>query len=77
MKRKHCISDRIMTVDLLIDTKSIRLISVYLPHSGYELDDYYDVMASLSTLTMEGPDKGMLLIVAGDFTASLEDADGR
>ena len=77
MKKIYLISDRITAIDLLIERKWLRILSVYLPHVGYILDEFLDCMTQLNSLVMEAQDRMMNVIVAGDFNVSLEDIGAR
>ena len=67
----HIVSDRVMAVDLKFGGKRIRLISVYVPYSGYPWEQFISVMDDLSSLCMQGQDHGMHLIIGGDFNLCL------
>lgn len=60
-----------MAVDLKIGGKAIRLISVYMCHSGYSNDDLQHCFDELSSLTMQAQDGGASIIIGDDFNIAL------
>ena len=66
-----------MAIDLLLGSKWLRLISIYLPHSGYPLEDLYDCVQQITSLTMEAQDRRMSVLIGGDFNVSLQDHGAR
>ena len=51
--RKHMFSNRIMAIDAKIGTKQIRVISVYMPHAGYNFSEFEKCMEDITLLTSE------------------------
>ena len=71
--RKICINDRVMAIDLKLGGKVIRIISVYLPHSGMEdswnyfqqcFDHIIDLLADAQT-------NHHSVVIGGDFNLQL------
>ena len=73
--QKICVNDRVMAVDLKIDKKIIRIMAVYLPHSGYEYNYFQETLTYIERLAMDAWDKRYTLIIAGDFNLSLDHGD--
>ena len=53
IRRKLCLHNRLMALDLKIGAKTIRVICVYAPHSGYPEDEFRSTMEDLSNLVTE------------------------
>ena len=52
VKSKTLISDRIMAIDMRIGRKELRIIVVYIPHTGYEWDYIESTMREVSELVL-------------------------
>ena len=72
IKKVICLNDRVMALDLIISQKTIRLISVYLPHNGYERKYFQDIFTDIEILVTDAIDKGYQIILGGDFNLSLD-----
>ena len=72
IKHTICLNDRVMAVDLKISQKTIRLIAVYLPHSGYDRKYFQDTFIDIEVLANDAMDKGYTIILGGDFNLSLD-----
>ena len=72
IKHTICLNDRVMAVDLKISQKTIRLIAVYLPHSGYDRKYFQDTFTDIEVLANDAMDKGYTIILGGDFNLSLD-----
>ena len=73
--QKTCVNDRVMAVDLKVSKKIIRIMAVYLYHSGYGWNYFQETMADIERLAMEALDKRYSLIIAADFNLSLDQGD--
>ena len=73
--RKILISDRVMAIDIREGNRILRIISVYLSHSGYPWIDFEREMKNIVSLVMERKDQGKYIVIAGDFNLSLNNGD--
>lgn len=64
-----------MAIDVKIYQKRIRLLSVYLPHAGYTWKEFEDIFNEITALAMEAQDRGIHLIIAGDFNLCIQTRD--
>ena len=71
----NCFSDWLMAVDFRFRGKTLRLFAVYFPHAGYPWSLFEKSWEDLSSLCMEAQDKGMQVIVGGDFNLELQRGD--
>ena len=51
--QKICVNDRVMAVDLKISKKIIRIMAVYLPHSGYGCNYFQETLLDIKRLAMD------------------------
>ena len=73
VKKKICLHDRVMAIDLKLPHRMVRVLAVYLPNAwNNDLNYFQDFFMDIERLSMEGMDKGYALIIAGDFNLSLE-----
>ena len=76
VKKKICLHDRVMAIDLKLPHRMVRVLAVYLPNAwNYDLNYFQEIFMDIERLSMEGMDKGYALIIAGDFNLSLERGD--
>ena len=75
ISKKIIVSDRVISVDLKLKTKHLRLISVYVPHAGYSWDEFDDCMTDTGRLVMEAVDQNKHILIGGDFNLTLYHGD--
>jgi endonuclease/exonuclease/phosphatase family metal-dependent hydrolase len=69
VSRSAAVGDRIIFVDVTVGGRKLRIIAVYLPHSGYErslLDETYD---QLGLVISEAQAAGRAIVLGGDFNS--------
>ena len=71
IKKVICLNDRVMSLDLKIFQKTIRLISIYFPHSGYERKYCHYIVTDIDVLVTDAIDKEYQMILGGDFNLNL------
>ena len=76
IKKKICLHDRVMAVDLKLPRRMVRILAVYLPNAwNYDLDYFQSIFKDIERLSMEAMDKGYALVIAGDFNLSIEQGE--
>ena len=61
------ISDRIGYVDLVLNGTKYRIIAVYIPHAGYNIDYFTVCFNYLRKAVLDGQRLGMRCMIGGDF----------
>lgn len=69
------VNDSLIAIDLRIGGRLLRVIAVYAPHAGYPWAEFIDCIDKLASLVMNAQDKGMQIIVGGDFNLNLNIGD--
>lgn len=76
-KHKTCVQqvrvldDRLMYLDLKNGARVIRLVSVYMPHAGYPIDDLRRLYEQLQFVLEDARRRGFTYMVGGDFNTQL------
>ena len=72
----HAVTGRILAVDIKWIRAQIRVIAVYVPHSGYDRFSEEDLLAfyeELYALLIDAIRKKMRIIIGGDFNTVFRD----
>ena len=65
--RIHAFSGRVLALDICIDRVAIRVVAVYLPHCGYDVQVFDDTYEQIRCAIDQGKKKQRKIIVGGDF----------
>ena len=61
------VSDRIAYVDLVLNGTKYRIVSVYIPHAGYDVNFFNMCFDHLRTTLSDGQQNGYRCMIGGDF----------
>ena len=71
IQKVHIVSDRILAIDMLFGNLKARVVSVYMPHAGFNWQKLFDVYNQLSLLLTPTLRARQMIIVGGDFNTAL------
>ena len=63
----HRISDRVLAIDIQMQMKIIRFISIYLPHAGFAHSNLLNQYDAIFKLVQSAKVKSMGIVLGGDF----------
>ena len=66
------VSDRLLYVDVKLHGKGYRILAIYVPHAGYNVNEYEICLDDLRKCVLEGQRQGRKCMVGGDFNTELQ-----
>ena len=72
VQRVHVFGDRLMYVDLRIGMRSMRVVSLYMPHAGDRIEDLRQLYEQLQFILADARRRGFSYVVGGDFNSQLD-----
>ena len=67
----HVISGRVLALDVCINGLKIRVVAVYLPHCGYDVEDFDQTFDQLRCVVDQGQKQKRKIIIGGDFNSQV------